>query len=72
MCAGNIKMASIKDTANVNITISDTWLKKLPIRPSKKKKVEKAIIVVNIPDAMGAITSKVPSIAALTGVLPFS
>ena len=64
ICAGKIINASIKETVNVNKTITETSLKKLPILPSTKNKVEKAIIVVKIAETIGGITSIVPSIAA--------
>ena len=60
------------ETNKVKITTVDTSPKNSPIRPSKKKKVAKAIIVVNNADTTGGNTSMVPSIAALIGDLPFS
>ena len=72
ICAGKIISASIKETANVSITIVETSPKKLPILPSTKKKVENAMIVVKIAETIGGITSMVPSIAALILDLPKS
>ena len=57
-------MASINETDKVKITIKETSLKNCPIRPSKKKKVEKAIMVVNTDEMVEGTTSKVPSMAA--------
>ena len=72
MCAGKTIKASIKETDKVSITITETSLKKSPILPSTKKKVEKAMIVVKIAEIIGGITSIVPSIAAFTLDFPKS
>ena len=72
MCAGSIIKASINETLNVNITIIETSPKKLPILPSTKKNVEKAISVVKIAETIGGITSIVPSIAARILDFPLS
>ena len=62
---GRITSASISEIKRVNMTTTDSSLKNSPIRPSKNKKSEKAIIVVIIADTTGGMTSSTPSIAAL-------
>ena len=56
--------ASIKEMLRVRSTMTETSAKKFPILPSRKKKVEKATIVVKMAEVMGGITSIVPSMAA--------
>ena len=64
--------ASIIETNNVKVTTVAISPKNSPILPSKKKKVEKAIIVVSNAETTGGNTSIVPSIAALIGDFPIS